>query len=306
MRITQLRQIVAVAQYGSINKAAQELNISQPALSAALRELENELGLSLFQRTQRGVAPTTEGAKIIEEAKQVLTHIERINHVAEVSDVRSEIQIATGAFFNFMIPDIITAYQQENPNILLRFFQLENLNNIMNSISKDHYRISLCCFSPGELEQLHEIKRLTAYILFPYIEISVILHKHHPFAQKKFITPKELITEKLIMVDSALTNYHFEQVPILREACKAIVPDTNTALMLAQNNVGITIQNISICNKQFYEQQFPDLVFVPYHTEMKNIFSAAIIAPKKSLLSKTEASFIDIVKQISRKYTSKL
>ena len=61
MTLLQLKYIVTVAKQGSINKAAKELFIAQPSLTAAIKELEQELGITIFSRTNKGVIVSTEG-----------------------------------------------------------------------------------------------------------------------------------------------------------------------------------------------------------------------------------------------------
>ena len=63
--LLQLKYIVTVAKQGSINKAAKELFIAQPSLTAAIKELEQELGITIFSRTNKGVIVSTEGEEFL-------------------------------------------------------------------------------------------------------------------------------------------------------------------------------------------------------------------------------------------------
>ena len=72
MTLQQLKYVVAIADKGSINEAAKTLFISQPSLSNAVRELESELGLSIFLRTNKGVKTTVEGEEFLGYARQVV------------------------------------------------------------------------------------------------------------------------------------------------------------------------------------------------------------------------------------------
>ena len=72
MNILQIKYAVEVARLGSINRAAEELYIAQPNLSRYIRELEGELGISIFKRTHRGMVPTPEGETFIRYAEQIL------------------------------------------------------------------------------------------------------------------------------------------------------------------------------------------------------------------------------------------
>ena len=78
MTLQQLRYVTAVADTGTISRAAQQFYISQPSLTNSIRELEQELGLTIFHRTNRGVALTPEGEEFLGYARQVLAQMELI------------------------------------------------------------------------------------------------------------------------------------------------------------------------------------------------------------------------------------
>ena len=72
MTLQQLKYIIAVADAGSLNKAANALFISQPSLSAAVKELEEEIGITLFHRSNRGIVVTAEGNEFLGYARQMM------------------------------------------------------------------------------------------------------------------------------------------------------------------------------------------------------------------------------------------
>ena len=72
MTLTQLRYAITVANSDSMNEAARNLFISQPSLSAAIKELEEEVGIEVFRRTNRGISVTPEGEEFIGYARQVV------------------------------------------------------------------------------------------------------------------------------------------------------------------------------------------------------------------------------------------
>ena len=72
MTLQQLRYAIAVADCGSMNQAAAKLFISQPSLSEAVKELEREIGIRIFGRTNRGILVTTEGNEFLGYARQVV------------------------------------------------------------------------------------------------------------------------------------------------------------------------------------------------------------------------------------------
>ena len=76
MTLQQLKYIIAVTEKGSITEAAKDLYISQPSLSGAIKEVEKEAGLMIFNRCRAGVALTTEGMEFLGYARQVVQQME--------------------------------------------------------------------------------------------------------------------------------------------------------------------------------------------------------------------------------------
>ena len=75
MTLNQLLYIITIADEGSLNKAAEKLYMTQPSLTSSLREVESELGVTIFRRTGRGVTVTNDGAEFIQNARHLCFHL---------------------------------------------------------------------------------------------------------------------------------------------------------------------------------------------------------------------------------------
>ena len=96
MTLTQLKYIVETAEAGTISKAAERLYISQPSLTAAIRELEHEFGITIFQRTNKGILLTTEGEEFLGYARQVITQTRLMEErYAGAAPVRHQFCVST-------------------------------------------------------------------------------------------------------------------------------------------------------------------------------------------------------------------
>jgi DNA-binding transcriptional LysR family regulator len=96
MELYQRRGFVAVAELGQMTRAAERLHISQPALSAQIRALEDELGVVLFQRGPGGMAPTADGRQLLPEAERVLAAAQALrSQLALRGEVAGRVRLGT-------------------------------------------------------------------------------------------------------------------------------------------------------------------------------------------------------------------
>jgi LysR family cyn operon transcriptional activator len=127
MLLRHLRYLLAVADHGGFTRAAEVLHVSQPTLSQQIRQLEETLGVSLFDRTSRTVRPTDAGAAYIECARRVLVELaagKRALH--DVKDLsRGTLRLAmTPTFMAYLVGPLVRDYSARYPNIHLQIFEL--------------------------------------------------------------------------------------------------------------------------------------------------------------------------------------
>lgn len=120
MELTPLRYLVAIAEHGHMTRAADALGVSQPALSAALKKLEAEVGAPLFDRTGRGVEPTEAGRAMLEHARETLRSaqagVEAVRRLAGLE--HGAIRIGGGATATgYLLPGVVSAMRREHPGV---------------------------------------------------------------------------------------------------------------------------------------------------------------------------------------------
>ena len=136
MNVRQLRFFLQIAELGSVTRAATFLHIAQPALSRQIQQLEDELGVTLFQRSDRGVALTDAGALLRDRAVGLVQHFERVRQ-----EVRDEFNEPGGEVALAMPPSMlelvtlpaITTYRERCGGVLLRV--IEGISGILNAWS---------------------------------------------------------------------------------------------------------------------------------------------------------------------------
>jgi LysR family transcriptional regulator, transcription activator of glutamate synthase operon len=120
MEIRQLRSVVAVARYASFTKGAAALSLAQPALSQQIAALERELGVRLFERTNRRVALTDAGRRFTIRAERILADLDAAaEEMSEVAGgLRGRVTIGTyQSFSEFMLPKLLGRFHGQHPGI---------------------------------------------------------------------------------------------------------------------------------------------------------------------------------------------
>lgn len=137
---------VAVIDHGSITKAAQALYIAQPSLSQAIRNLERQLGVPLFDRSGRGLTLTPDGKAFAGPARRILADVEharsRVNAVRDLHTGRLEIA-ALSTLAVDPLPELTTRLQQRHPDILLTAFDPASAANVVSMVRKGQAELGL-------------------------------------------------------------------------------------------------------------------------------------------------------------------
>ncbi|WP_207866463.1 transcriptional regulator CynR [Pseudomonas sp. 58(2021)] len=149
MLLRHLRYLLAVADHGGFTRAAEALHVSQPTLSQQIRQLEESLGVDLFDRTSRSVKPTDAGQAYIECARRVLVELEAgkraLHDVKDLS--RGSLRLAmTPTFMAYLVGPLVRDYVARYPGIHLEIFEL-SMDDIEAGLADDSLDIAIA-FTP--------------------------------------------------------------------------------------------------------------------------------------------------------------
>lgn len=142
---------LAVARRGSLSGAASDLGLSQPTVGRHIRLLERELGVSLFQRHPRGLAPTAEGTRLIPLAADIAAAAHRFGIAAQglTGDVSGTVRITASVFMShYVMPAIITDLRQSDPGIDVVLVPSDDSENLLFREAD----IAVRMYSPTQLE----------------------------------------------------------------------------------------------------------------------------------------------------------
>jgi DNA-binding transcriptional LysR family regulator len=126
MKLTQFRDVVAIAERGSLRAAARHLGLAQPALTRSVRELERELGAPLFERRARGMLLTTMGEAFVRRAQAVLSEVRRASDEVEQLHGGTRGSVVAGlsiAAHLTLLPGALAPFRKRYPGLQLRLIE---------------------------------------------------------------------------------------------------------------------------------------------------------------------------------------
>jgi DNA-binding transcriptional LysR family regulator len=194
MELRQLRTIVAVARHRSLTKAADELFLTQPAVSQQIRRLEEELGVDVFHRTSRRVELTPEGRVILSYAERVLDEVEGLH--SELEDITGlltgEIRIGgvypTGPYDLF---SMLAEFRAAHPGVAIHMVE-DTQDDTLDALRADDLECAFIAHDPDALGD-----EFVASLLWTD-ELVVALPPGHPLAAEPGVGFDQLASEDLI------------------------------------------------------------------------------------------------------------
>ncbi|WP_110685187.1 hydrogen peroxide-inducible genes activator [Salinicola aestuarinus] len=216
MTLTELRYIVTLAQERHFGRAAERCFVSQPTLSVAVKKLEEELGLALFERSKSTVQVTPHGERIVEQAQRVLEQAALIKEMASEGKDQLVSPLRIGAIYTvgpYLFPHLVPALTQLAPRMSL--YIEESFTSVLRRKLRN-----------GELDVIivalpfNEPDVVTKTLYEEPFEI--LLPSDHPWTERAAIPKEDLLTERLLLLGEG----HCFRDQIL-EACPAISAQLN-------------------------------------------------------------------------------
>lgn len=145
MNLQQLRYVVATAEHRTMTDAARSLYIAQPALSRAIRDLERELGMTLFARSGRGVVVTAQGRQVVKLARQALDAVGEIEALARQSgSARADLRIAASPSSEpGLAGRLLPAYAARHPEIRVQIVRCDGREDVVRAVREQRADIGV-------------------------------------------------------------------------------------------------------------------------------------------------------------------
>lgn len=194
MTLTDLRYIVALAQERHFGRAAKKCFVAQPTLSVAVKKLEEELGVAIFERAANDVRVTPIGQQVVEHAGRVLAEVAQLAEIAAQGKDPLAGPLRLGVIYTiapYLLPKLVPILRQKAPGmpLFIREGYTEQLLAAVKTGDLDLIVIALPQAEPG----------LVAQAVYDEM-FRVLLPVHHPWVKKKSIAPADLAKEPLLLL----------------------------------------------------------------------------------------------------------
>ena len=280
-----MQYFLAAAQEQNITRASQMLHITQPTLSRQLMQLEDELGVKLFERGNHSVTLTTDGFLLKRRAQEILSLVEKTKkELSAEEEVVGDLEIGSGEFMSFsFLAEILAAFEKKYPKVCPKL-QSGNADTVKEQLENGSLDIGMLSY-PVDIGK-YEFVRL------PQKEVwGAMVHKDFALAQKSAVTPEDLTDLPLIMPQRKLVREELKSwFGSLYDRISVFAYHNllyNAAIM-AKNKMGVVLT-------LRLESKFEDLKFVPLEPKLE--FGLVMVWKKNQALSAPAAAFIDFAKQ---------
>jgi DNA-binding transcriptional LysR family regulator len=194
MELRHFRYFVAVAEEENVSRAALKLHVSQPGLSRQIRDLEDEIGFSLFERSAKSVRLTKAGKVFLTEAREVLLHAEEAVKKARAisGGISGELNVGYAPSLTVQIlPVMLRAFQGEQPHVRVTLHDLSS-EEMLTQLGSKKLQVALTVRPPAK--QLRGL----AFVEIARYAMVVAVAPNHPLAKLKAITLQQVAPEPLI------------------------------------------------------------------------------------------------------------
>ena len=286
MNINHLRYFQEVCRHLNVTKAAKEIHISQPSVTAAIKELEKELGYDLFHRVNHRIYLTDEGKEFLARTNDFLLEFRNFQTLSMEIGKNTHSLIKLGiptVLSTFVLSKILPALNTLYPNIHLEIYEIPTFTGLDLILSDD---IDL---SIGIIDNMPKDKICMQELFGTKLVLAV--NVNNPLANKKNVTNEMLLNQPFVIVPKG--SYHFEEIikkfPAVKSNLILHSNQVSTITYMLEHDLAATIlyQEIFAQNPKITTATLHDPIYV----------NIGIIWNKNKNLSQAMKSFIAYMNQ---------
>ena len=259
MTIIQLKYVIALANASSMREAASKLFVSQPALSATIRELEEELGIKIFERNNKGIALTNEGREFLTYAKQAVSQYQVIED-RYVESERDKVHFSVSMqHYVFAVKAFLNAIREFSYSKYTYSVQETKTDEVLINVRELKSEIGIISYSKGNENIFRKLFREYGLSFHPLMvrDTYAYLWKDHPLADREEISLEDLKEYPCISFDQSSESEFYLSEEALGEydfvkRIKSNDRATSMEIMAGMNGfsigTGIMTESVAISN----------------------------------------------------------
>ena len=292
MQIEQLEYVIEVAKERTISNASKNLHVTQSAISQSISSLEEELGVTLFNRSRTGSIPTEEGRKVIEKGYEILKIIQELKEDLQLDKetIKGELKLASSPTFMTYLLNPLAKYKEDYPPVDIEMKEQET-QEVINSVKKHRIDIGIIANHNG-LKDLTEDLDFKPFTLLKG-EMQVYVNKNSPLAIYDTITPQQLINQTIVMYNGDYVKWFVNDFVERIGPLKVLFSSNNTDVIrkAVLNNLAITFSpNWYIQNSEIQYKDRIKMIRITNHDPSKIIYG--MVYSKKKVLPAAAVKFI--------------
>ncbi len=302
MTIQQLNYVITISEKGSLNKAAEVLFVTQPSLTSAVRELEKELGITLFNRGGKGVTLTNDGAEFIQYARQVVTQYDRLlEKYGKGGNLRKKFGISC-QHYSFAVKSFVEMVKHFDTDEYEFAIRESKTRDVIEDVTTGKSEVGILYLSDFNRKAIGKFLKSSQLEFHPLIKCEpyVYLWKGHPLAGKKSIRLEELRDYPCLSFEQGPSGafYFAEEILSTYDYIRTIkATDRATMLNLMVGLNGYTLCSGIICE----ELNGPEYVAVAFEDEEAEVAAGRMeigyIVKENMILSQMAEKYIAELKR---------
>jgi len=301
MTLQQLNYVITISECGSLNKAAEILYVAQPSLTGAVKELEKELGITIFNRSGRGVTLTNDGTEFLLYARQVYAQYkELLEKYGKAGNLKKKFGVST-QHYSFAVKafvEMVKTFDTSKYEFAIRETKTKEVIDDVSTMRSEIGILYLSDFNRKALLKILSSQQLEFHSII-HCKPYVYLWKGHPLAKQKSITLPELQQYPCLSFEQGESSSFYYAEEIL-STCEypRIIKANDRATML---NLMIGLNGYTLCSGIICEElNGDDYLAVPFEAEDKAVddtMEIGYIIRKNTLLSKMGRLYIEEIKK---------
>lgn len=301
MTLTQLNYIITIAETKSINKAAEQLYVSQPSLTSAVQELEKELGITMFNRSGRGVTLTNDGAEFLLYARQLYGQYETIlEKYGENGSLKKKFGVST-QHYSFAVKAFVDMAKQFDMSKYEFAIRETKTAEVISDVSTMKSEIGVLYFSDFNRKSMEKLLRSSGLEFHHLIDCQayVYLWKNHPLAGEESISFSQLSDYPCLAFEQGdNSSFYLAEEILSTNEYPRIIRANDRATML---NLMVGLNGYTLCSGIICEElNGNEFAAVPFRDDEENhnsIMEIGYVVRKNTMPGKMGKLYIKALKK---------